>query len=273
LTKSATPGDRINMAELDDPLRLAQFRASIMQLDDDGVLQQCVERAAERAQAPMALVTFVMSKIQLFRAAVGLPPELAATRATSRCDSFCQFVVLGEKPFIVTNAKSDARVPQAMVETYGLAAYLGVPIQVGGQVLGSLCVADGVERQWRPELVDELSALADRVSARLQDLAGSERIGSVPPPAASNGLAAEVALLAQVVQRSLVEVGPMVRLANGMSRGIAPEALLRAGKVLSQASDFYDDMLGLVGELCLTSARLERSLTTPIPPERRAHPG
>src|SRR5690242_4607925 len=188
------------MAELDDPMRLAQFRASIMQLDDDGVLQECVQQAAARAEAPMALVTFVMSKIQLFRAAVGLPPELGATRATSRCDSFCQFVVMAEKPFVVTDAKNDIRVPQAMVETYGLAAYLGVPIHVGGQVLGSLCVADGRERSWRPELVDEMSALAKRVSERLQELAGSELRSSIPPVGESNGLAAEVALLAQVVQ-------------------------------------------------------------------------
>jgi len=254
------------MAELDGPLRLAQFKASIMQLDDDGVLQECVSKAAELAEAPMSLVTFVMSKIQLFRAAVGLPPELDATRATSRCDSFCQFVVMAEAPFIVTNAKSDKRVPQAMVETYGLAAYLGVPIHVGGQVLGSLCVADGKERHWRPELVDELSALASRVSARLQELDGSELTGSIPPVAESNGLAAEVALLAQVVQRSLIEVGPMVRLANGMSRGIAPDALIRAGSVLTQASHFYDDMLGLVGELCVASGRLERSLSNASPP-------
>ncbi len=123
------------MAELDDPARLAQFKASIMHLDNDGVLEDCVPKAAAAAEAPIALVTFVMSKIQLFRAAVGLPPELAATRATSRCDSFCQFVVMTEGPFIVTNAKIDARVPQNMVETYGIAAYLGVPIHAGGQVL------------------------------------------------------------------------------------------------------------------------------------------
>src|SRR5450432_4006991 len=210
------------MAELDDPVRLAQFKASIMHLDGDGVLEECVQQAAAAAEAPIALVTFVMSKIQLFRAAVGLPPELAATRATSRCDSFCQFVVMTEGPFIVTNARIDQRVPQNMVETYGIAAYLGVPIHVGGQVLGSLCVADGQERHWRPELVDELTALAGRVSERLHVMASAE-VASVEDIAAPGGLAAEVATLAQIVQRSLVEVGPMVRLAKGLSRGISPD--------------------------------------------------
>ena len=248
------------MAELDDPKRLAQFKASIMHLDSDGVLEECVQKAAASAEAPIALVTFVMSKIQLFRAAVGLPPELAATRATSRCDSFCQFVVMTEGPFIVTDAKSDQRVPQKMVETYGIAAYLGVPISVGGHVLGSLCVADGQERHWRPGLVDELSALAARVSERLQAMAGAEVV-SDEAPAQAQGLAAEVATLAQIVQRSLVEVGPMVRLANGLSRGVSADALVRAGSVLTQASDFYDDMMGIVSELCTASTRLERSVS------------
>ena len=230
-----------------------------MHLDNDGVLEECVQRAAAAAEAPIALVTFVMSKIQLFRAAVGLPPELAATRATSRCDSFCQFVVMTEGPFIVTNAKMDQRVPQNMVDTYGIAAYLGVPIHLGGQVLGSLCVADGQERHWRPELVDELTALAARVSERLQVLAAAEVV-SIEDSAAPEGLAAEVAALAQIVQRSLVEVGPMVRLAKGLSRGISPDALVRAGSVLTQAGEFYEDMMGIVSELCTASARLERSV-------------
>src|SRR5262245_26815778 len=110
------------MNNLDDPARLAQFRSSITRLDSDGVLDECVREAAKTAEAPIALITFVMSKIQLLRAAVGLPPELDASRATNRCDSFCQFVVMSDGPFIVTHAKNDDRVPKKMVEEYGIQA-------------------------------------------------------------------------------------------------------------------------------------------------------
>src|SRR5262245_42182899 len=213
------------MAELDDPVRLAQFKSAITKLDSDGVLEECVHAAAARAEAPIALVTFVMSKVQLFRAAVGLPPELEASRATSRCDSFCQFVVRQEGPFIVTDAKNDARVPQTMVTTYGIAAYLGVPIYSSGQILGSLCVADGQQRHWEPKLVDELGVLAARVSKRLDELNARDGKNLDEPVAEPQQLATEVAALAQVIQRSLVEVGPMVRLAKGMSQGISPDAL------------------------------------------------
>jgi GAF domain-containing protein len=252
----------MTMSELDDPTRLGQFRGAILGLDADGVLDECVTAAAARAEAPMALVTFVMSKIQLFRAAVGLPPELAASRATSRCDSFCQFVVKTEAPFIVVDAANDDRVPQHMVKTYGIAAYLGVPIQVGGQILGSLCVADGRPREWPAGLVAELTLLAARVSERL------EQIAHLQPAAEPSGrdaasLSADVSSLAQVVQRSLVEVGPMVRLANGLSQGIAPDALVRAASVLTEASLFYADMLAAVTELCASASRLERVVSPP----------
>ena len=246
------------MAELDDPIRLAAFKSSILQLDGDGVLEECVRDAAARAQAPIALVTFVMSKIQLFRAAVGLPPELDATRGTNRCDSFCQFVVKTDGPFIVTDARNDERVPKAMVDLYGIGAYLGVPIHTGGQVLGSLCVADGVQRNWQPGLVNELSLLARRVSGRLEQMSMDEPTRPDLPALTPEALASSVASLAEVIQRSLVEVGPMVRLAKGLGAGISPEALARAASVLTEASDFYDDMMSAVGELHTSSARLSR---------------
>jgi GAF domain-containing protein len=248
------------MADLDDPIRLAQFHSSITRLDSDGTLEQCVRDAAARADAPIALVTFVMSKVQLFRAAVGLPPELEASRATSRCDSFCQFVVKNEGPFIVTDAKTDDRVPKAMVEIYGIAAYLGVPVRAGGQVLGSLCVADGRERHWPASLVDELEVLAAKVSNRLEEMIADDGRRAPPTTGDPRQLAASVAALSQVIQRSLVEVGPMIRLARGMANGISPEALMRAASVLTEASAFYDEMMGAVTELSGSAARLQRSM-------------
>jgi GAF domain-containing protein len=246
------------MSELDDPLRLGQFKGAILRLESDGVLDDCVRTAATRAEAPISLVTFVMSKIQLFRAAVGLPPELDASRATSRCDSFCQFVVKTERPFIVVDAANDDRVPQRLVQTYGIQSYLGVPIRVGGQVLGSLCVADGQPRQWPAGLADELAILASRDSDRLEEI---RELGDPAPTAGDTAtISADVSSLASVIQRSLVEVGPMVRLAKGMSQGIEADALVRAAGVLTEASAFYDDMLAAVAELCTHAARLERSV-------------
>src|SRR5690348_16904746 len=111
------------MAGLDDPKRLAEFRASLLGMERDNVLEQCVQWAALQAEAPIGILSFVMKKLQLFRAAVGLPPELEATRATSRSLSFCQFVVQTEAPFIVNDSRKDARLPRPSVSDYGMVAY------------------------------------------------------------------------------------------------------------------------------------------------------
>ena len=39
-------------------------------------------------------------------------------------------------------------------------AYAGVPLRVGGQIVGSLCVADHSPRAWQPALIEQLQQLA-----------------------------------------------------------------------------------------------------------------
>jgi hypothetical protein len=63
-----------------------------------------------------------------------------------------------------------------------------------------------------------------------------------------------------VIQRSLVEVGPLVRLARGAREGLDPAALARAASVLTEAIEFYDDMREVVDELCSSARRLQRSV-------------
>lgn len=249
------------MAELDAPARLAAFRAPLLDLKGDLELQECVALAAKHAEAPMAMVSFVMRSIQLIRTALGLPPELQVTRAISRTDSFCQFVVKAEGPFVVADARRDPRLPQGMVVAYGMVAYAGVPIRVGGQVLGALCVADGSPRRWHADLIGDLCSLAARVSGRLETLAAlptsvDEEPTLVPP----SRLAARATVLAEVVRRSLAEVGPMVRLANGSARDLSPEDLRRAGTALADATEFYDEMMSAVAELCTATRRVEESV-------------
>jgi len=246
------------MAELDDLRRLAEFHPSIVTLEPDGVLQDCVRGAAERAETRMAAVTFVMRRMLLFRSAIGLPPELEATRGAARNQSFCQFVVTTEAPFVVTDARNDPRSPRRFVETYGVGAYLGVPVVVGGHILGALCVTDLTPRRWTPAHLTELRALALRVSGRLEALAALnsavDEMTLVPPGL----LASRASILAQTVQRSLAEIGPLVRL--GLDAGRVPaEGLRRAVRVLEEAGGAYEEMMSAVAELRVAAKQVEES--------------
>lgn len=222
------------MAHLDDPARLKAFTPQLFSPTDDPILDDIVRSAARDAEAPIALVSMVMEKVQFFRAHTGLPADLAVARATDRCDSFCQFVVATEAPFQVTDAASDVRVPKKLVAQYGVAAYLGVPIWYAEQVVGSLCVIDIKPRQFTPGLQQALVRYAARASARLAELAAHIEVDPTPVPSLSDAVDT-----ARSIERALAEVASVIRLIRSEPNedGMAPTLA-----VLKNAAFFYDDV-------------------------------
>lgn len=162
--------DRLDGLGRDDAARLTGLTGRSLDLDEDAELQACVAEAAALTQAPIAAVSLVLRRSQLFRAQVGMPPDLAAAGATDRDVSFCQVVVRDRAPLTVRDAAVDARVPQDLVARYGVRAYLGVPIEVGGQPVGSLCAIDTTPRDFSAGDIAGLRAIADRVERRLEAL-------------------------------------------------------------------------------------------------------
>ncbi|MFT4625630.1 MAG: hypothetical protein ACI8PZ_004298 [Myxococcota bacterium] len=172
---------------------LRVFTGELLAEADDAELTAIVEDAAAQLGTPIALVTLVLEHIQLFKAHYGLPPDLEATRATERSVSFCQFVVRDGLPFEVVDAMTDTRIPLALVERYGIRSYLGMPLEVKGVVVGSLCVIDTKARGFSEDEYARLKGLASEVSVRLTWLAERRR-----RPRASMARRAAVAGLAEL---------------------------------------------------------------------------
>jgi hypothetical protein len=141
----------------------------------DPELQAISEQTSRELGTPMAVVSLVLERTQFLRGYHGLPPELAAARATDRDVSFCQFVVRDQAAFEVTNAAIDERVPQAMVARYGLAAYLGAPISIDGHVVGSMCAMDVKPREFTDTDRATVARMAEAASKRLAVLALTPR--------------------------------------------------------------------------------------------------
>jgi GAF domain-containing protein len=158
------------MADLDDPNRLAALDHVVTARAPDSQLDALINGVAAVAGAPIALVSIVCESVQYFRAQTGLAGELATERTTAREDSFCQFVVKNEKPFIVTDAATDTRVPQALVEQYGVRSYVGVPLHYNGQLVGSVCAIDTVPRDFSELQVEAIRGLSRYISQRLEAL-------------------------------------------------------------------------------------------------------
>ncbi|WP_437857568.1 GAF domain-containing protein [Sorangium sp. So ce363] len=204
------------MADLNDPVRLAELRGAVLRADADAILDACVVRAAKLARSPIAVVSLLVRHVQLLRAQHGLPLELAVSCATSRSNSFCQLVVLDEVPLIVDDALRDERVPKELVESYGIRAYAGVPVRAHGHVLGALCVLDVVPRRFDQRIVGALEQLAIDVSGRLSALTLSDA------PLASADVQERLVRVEQAtraLERALLALSPVIAAAQAATAG------------------------------------------------------
>ncbi len=146
---------------------IAKLRGSALAFELDDELQAIAEQTSSELDAPMAAVTLILERVQFFRGYHGLPPELEASRATDRDVSFCQFVVRDNAMFEVNDAVNDKRVPQELVETLGVASYLGAPLRIDGEVVGAMCIADSKPRTFDIEEKRALTRFARAASERL----------------------------------------------------------------------------------------------------------
>ncbi len=166
--------DRIDVLG-DSNERFGLFTKELLAETNDSELQKIVIKAAADLNSPIALVSLVLDQVQFFKAHIGLPPVLAKARGTHRDVSFCQFVVRDGETFEVNDASNDPRIPQHVVKEYNIQSYLGVPIMVKENVMGSLCVLDTKKRGFSKEEHTSLKKLAKLVNGRLEAIAKSRR--------------------------------------------------------------------------------------------------
>lgn len=157
------------------PERAAAFRGRVLDSPDDPVLDGIAAEAASELKAPTCLVSLVLDRLQIFRASSGLAGLLALDRATDRDLSICQYVVRDRAMVAVADTHTDPRVPGLTARNPDLGAYLGAPVQIGGEVVGSLCIIDRAPRQFDAGERATLTRHAERVSARLEELAATRR--------------------------------------------------------------------------------------------------
>lgn len=256
--------DRIDALGNDDS-RLAAFSGKLLDDAPDDALQELVEQAAQDLNAPIALVSLVLSRTQLFRAHSGLPAELAVARATDRDLSFCQFVVRDGTPFEVNDAPRDTRVPQGLVGLHGIKAYLGMPVKANGEVVGSMCVIDTAPRAFSDVERAALSELSERVSERLSALAHAADAHpsaldvSALTPAFAEMRNLLVPLKSGVALARIVasELAPLARLADP---SLTDEQCGAAVRTLSSSLGAIDQLRGLHADLATAAAALSRQI-------------
>jgi len=156
-----------------DPGRLAaRGQSNLLDTPAEEAFDRLVRQAAGVLEVPIALVSLIEDDRQVFKAFVGLPEPWAAARQLALSQSLCQQLLVTRQPLVIPDTRRDplARDNEFLL-ALGVAAYLGVPLIVAGQVLGSLCVADRQPRAWTPDQVATLVDLAGPVLTQLQQRA------------------------------------------------------------------------------------------------------
>ena len=114
--------------------------------------------------APLAFVTVVDTTRSWYRTCVGLGPH--AERFAAMEASFCRYVVEGDAPLILDDARADPRTRENhTIVGIGIVAWAGFPIRgLDGDVIGTFCVVDTVPRRWSGRDVQVIETLADAAS-------------------------------------------------------------------------------------------------------------
>ena len=114
----------------DNPERLAALeRSGLMDSPPDAALDALVELTRDLLGGTAAFVSLVDDRRQFFTAQSGLGEPWASARQSPLSHSFCQHVVNESGPFVVENARTDARVKDSLaIDEMGVIAYAGVPL-------------------------------------------------------------------------------------------------------------------------------------------------
>jgi PAS domain S-box-containing protein len=155
---------------LADPVRLAALRQrKLLDTLAEEVFDRLVRQAAHLLEVPIALVSLLDEGRQVLKASVGLPQPRASARQPPLSSSLCQQLLVARQSLVIPDTRRHPLTrDDEVLLVLGVAAYLGVPLIVDGQVLGSLCVADRQPRPWTEEQVAALTELADPVTAQLE---------------------------------------------------------------------------------------------------------
>jgi signal transduction histidine kinase/CheY-like chemotaxis protein len=158
----------------DEAERLAVLRGlGILDTAPDPAFDALTRLAAEVLDTPIALVSLVDHARQWFKSRVGM-----SACQTPRDDAFCAHAIAQDGLFVVEDALGDPRFmdnPLVRGEPF-IRFYAGVPLQVQGRSVGTLCVIDSRPRSLSPRDRAALERIAGLVRAqllRLQDAAAA----------------------------------------------------------------------------------------------------
>ena len=141
-------------------------------------LDRVTALAASAIDVPVTLATVLDGEMEHILSVGGDDASWLGGRRTPASHSFCQFVVAGNAPLLIGDARQDPTFREHhAVTNYNIVAYAGVPIHdERGHPLGALCAIQRSPREWLPEDIAALQTLAAQVTLELKVRAQSRML-------------------------------------------------------------------------------------------------
>ena len=135
-------------------------RSELLDTESEDTFDSLSRLAATLMGTPASFLSIVDGDRDFYKSQIGLPEPLASRRQLSG-RTFCHYVVAGSAPLVIDDTHADPTwrsVP--VVDSLGVRAFLGVPVFVDGQPIGSFSVVDSRPRDWKPSEVETLVQLS-----------------------------------------------------------------------------------------------------------------
>jgi GAF domain-containing protein len=234
------------MSSLSERARLLAIGPVLTHLRPDPPLDRLVEDAARTLGVTLVTVSVVLSKVILFRAAVGLPTELQVSRAISRTTSASERVLRVGHTVRVRDLLAEGASTPAMARQYAFRSFMGAPLRVEGHIVAVLLAAGTDARDFSDDEAAAFEVTAVKVEARLRELATSELTDEQSEDELPLVESAALARLAFARRSGAIDVG-------GYERGVA---------LLSQLEDRHFRWREVVATLLPLASPAEREVDT-----------
>ncbi len=160
------PFDAELNAVLNDRDRLRALRASnLLDSPREKIFEDVTTAICSTLNVPISLVTLIAPDRQFFKSSRGLAFDLTLNRATPIEDSTCQYVVKKGGLLVIDDVTADPFfVAHEGLKGVGAGSYLGTPLYVFGQPIGSVCAVDIKPRKWTEVEIDFLQGKANMLA-------------------------------------------------------------------------------------------------------------
>lgn len=243
-----------------DPKRLAVIhRIGLLDSPPEETFDMMTRLAAKLVNAPASFLAIVDDHRDFYKSQCGLPPALATSRQLGG-RTFCHYTLERSEPLIIEDTLADSlwrTVPT--VKSLGVRAYIGVPVIIDGQHVGSFCVIDMQPRQWSATEIDTVTEIGRSAGREvlLRDKVRDAEAKAQSAAAFAKRNAELLVIVAHDLRTPLQVVGLTTAL---LKRMVDP----KTAPQLSRLETAADAMTGIVDSLLENHAVGSRAVKLPV---------